>query len=106
MATVQKNIRESLHHLSTPEKARKQMRYFKTGKNQYGEGDVFLGVKVPDQRKISKTFYAECSLQDIDLLLSSKIHELRLTALFILVLQYQKSKSETQREQIVSFYLH
>jgi 3-methyladenine DNA glycosylase AlkD len=106
MENVRDRIQSSLKKYGNPEKAKQQMRFFKTGKNEYGEGDVFMGVKVPDQRKISKTFYAECSLQDIDVLLNSKIHETRLTALFILVLQYQKSKSEAKREQIVSFYLH
>ncbi len=62
--------------------------FFKTGKGEYGEGDVFLGIKVPILRKISKKYYNEISLKDTEKLLKNKYHEVRLCSLFILILKY------------------
>ena len=87
----------------TPEKAKASAWFFKTGVGQYGHGDTFAGVTVPEQRTIAKQF-ANLPLTELDGLLASKIHECRLTALLILVAQYQKSDAAT-REQIVHFYL-
>lgn len=89
--------------LADPEKAAILSRFFKTGKGQYGEGDIFLGVMVPGQRRIAKK-YETLSLKDIRKLLSSKIHEHRLVALIILVNQYKKG-DEHDRDKIVDFYL-
>lgn len=89
--------------LADPEKAAILSRFFKTGKGQYGEGDIFLGVMVPGQRRIAKK-YAALSLKDIRKLLASKVHEHRLVALIILVNQYKKG-DEHDRDKIVDFYL-
>lgn len=81
--------------------------FFKTGKGQYGEGDVFLGITVPEQRRIAKK-YTLLTLKQIKELLQSKIHEHRLTALLILVEQYKlafKMKKAKQQKVIVDFYL-
>ncbi|MCX6779908.1 MAG: DNA alkylation repair protein [Candidatus Magasanikbacteria bacterium] len=78
-------------------------RFFKTGKGQYGEGDVFLGIYVPIQRSIAKK-YETLKLKDIEILLQSKIHEHRTGALFILTAQYKKSDDKT-KEKIFKFYL-
>ena len=78
-------------------------RFFKTGKGEYGEGDIFLGIKVPIQRRIAKTF-SDLSLKEVEELLISKIHEERLISLFILIHQFERG-NEIQRETIYNFYL-
>jgi 3-methyladenine DNA glycosylase AlkD len=88
---------------SDPVRAEKLSGFFKTGKGEYGEGDVFLGIKVPEQRKLAKK-YSGLTLTEIQGLLSSKFHEYRLTSLFILVDKYRRSDDDVKRE-IVEFYL-
>lgn len=80
------------------------MRFFKAGKGEYAEGDRFVGVTVPNQRRIARQ-YADLSLSGIRTLLKSAIHEHRLTGLFILVGQFQKSKDVDERTQLKDFYL-
>lgn len=104
--TIVKEIQESLAVLSIPEKAAFFPRFFKTGKGEYGEGDLFLGVKVPDQRAVAKEYYTKISLQDLSILLSSKYHEHRLTALFMLISKFEKAKEKSAKEEIVEFYLN
>ncbi len=77
--------------------------FFKTGKGQYGEGDIFLGIKVPIQRIVAKK-YEHLSLAELSELLNDKIHEHRLTALLILIKQYEKADSRGKKE-IAQFYL-
>lgn len=98
-------LKSTLQDLSDEEKAKIMMRFFKTGKGEYGEGDIFLGISVPNQRLIAKEFYQQVSLNDIKNLLNSDIHECRLTALLMLVLKYEKSKDEQIRKDIIDFYL-
>jgi len=96
-------VERALKLLGTPEKAKSSAWFFKTGVGQYGHGDVFAGVTVPEQRKVARQF-RDLPLTEIDKLLASKIHECRLTALLVLVGQYQKADAAT-RERIVEFYL-
>jgi 3-methyladenine DNA glycosylase AlkD len=97
------SLTKDLQKLRNPEKAKILSRFFKTGKGEYGEGDVFLGIPVPEQRKIAKK-YPDLSLTNIQKLLSSRIHEHRLIALLILILKYKKTDA-TGRGEIVDFYL-
>jgi len=103
MANDLKNLKEELQEIQDPEKAKILLKFFKTGKGQYGEGDIFLGIKVPQQRKIAKK-YSGIPLDDIGELLKSNIHEFRMTSLLILVLKYKKEDFNGQKE-IVDFYL-
>lgn len=97
------SIRQALKAVSSPERAKASQRYFKTDPGEYGEGDVFIGVSVPDQRKIAKKYYS-LPLLEVERLLTSKIHEERLTAIFIMVEQFKKG-DDTVRKQIYDFYL-
>ena len=88
---------------ATPEKAQGSQRFFKTGPGQYGEGYVFIGVTVPEQRKVAKQF-GGMPLVEVESLLHSRIHEERLTALLILVGQFKRG-NETQQKAIYDLYL-
>jgi hypothetical protein len=76
--------------LADPVRAIGTSRFFKCGKGQYGEGDIFIGITVPTLRTLSKT-YKTLALRDIDTLMISPIHEHRVVALFILTIQYEKA---------------
>jgi 3-methyladenine DNA glycosylase AlkD len=94
-----------LKSLGNPERAKASQRYFKTGKGQYAEGDIFLGITVPVQREVAKR-YANISMEDLQTLLNSKIHENRFVALVILLDKYKKSKkNHVERMRIFQFYL-
>lgn len=98
-------LRNELRSLANPEKAIILQRFFKTGKGQYGEGDVFLGITVPQSRTIAKK-YLSLSPEEIKQLLQSKIHEERLIALLILVENFRKSKKDRSKQRrIYEFYL-
>lgn len=79
------------------------VRFFKTGKGEYGEGDVFLGLTVPQSRVISKEFL-NLPFEELKTLLESKYHEARLVALHILTYRFQKS-DEKEQKKIYEFYL-
>lgn len=97
------DLEKELQKQKNPKKAKFLSGFFKTGKGQYGEGDIFLGITVPKQRIVAKKF-ADLDFVDIEKLLKNKIHEYRLTALMLLVYKYQKS-DQIQKERIARFYL-
>lgn len=98
------NWQAELKGIANEDKIKDLSRFFKTGKGEYGEGDVFAGIKVPDNRKVA-TKYGDASLEDIETMLHSEIHEYRLSALLALVSKYKKVKEDAEKEEIVYFYL-
>lgn len=101
--TVQ-NIKAKLKQQENKEKAKILQRFFKTGPGEYGEGDLFLGVKVPVLRKLAKK-YDGITIPQVKRLLTSAIHEERLLALFIFVGKYQKG-DEAVKKEIYDLYLN
>lgn len=99
------NLKEELEKKASSEISQNYQRFFKTGKDQYAEHDIFLGISVPEQRKLAKKYFSQISLSEIVFLLREEIHEFRLTALFLLVYRYQKSQSDSERELIAETYL-
>jgi 3-methyladenine DNA glycosylase AlkD len=98
-----KELRTELKKAADKEQAVNLQRFFQTGKGEYGEGDKFYGIKVPVQRRVAKN-HRDTSLEDIQELLNSPVHEERLVSLFILVDHYTKSDDET-KENVFRFYL-
>src|SRR3712207_4824763 len=96
-------LRKELKSMADPDKAAILQRFFKTGPGHYGEGDIFIGVMVPQSRKVAKKF-SQLPLEEVSILLYSRIHEERLVALLILVWRYSTS-SNREKEEIVKFYL-
>ena len=87
------------------DKANILARFFKTGPGQYGEGDVFIGVMVPQVRQVANRFYQQINLTEIKKLLNNKVHEVRLLGLLILVRQYGHAKEEKAKKIIFDFYI-
>jgi len=96
-------LNNELNKKANPEKAKILQRFFKTQKGQYGEGDIFLGLTVPEERKIAKEFI-QLTIKEIKTLLNSNIHEKRSIAILILIEQYKKS-SPHEKEIIFDFYI-
>jgi 3-methyladenine DNA glycosylase AlkD len=96
-------LKKEFLRLADPIKAKQEQRFFKTGPGEYAAGDKFIGVSVPEQRKLAKKYH-DLPLNDVWLLLESPIHEYRLTALFILCLRFNK-KDERLKKEIVDGYL-
>lgn len=98
------NVRTLLFDQADPEKAAFFPSFFKTGPGEYGEGDKFIGVTVPKQRKLAKK-YRELELAEVEKLLYDEYHECRLTGLLILTGKYEKSKTVEDKEKYNQFYL-
>jgi len=98
-----KILQKELKTKSSLKRAQSTMRFFKTGKGQYGEGDHFIGVSVPEIRTLVKK-YPDVSLPEIKFLLLSPIHEERALGLFLLVEQFKKA-DEGKKKKIFHFYL-
>jgi len=99
-----KEVEQALEFLADSKRKAQTSRFFKTQQGQYGEGDIFIGVSVPDQRKIAQALYQRLPLKQLSVLLSSPIHEMRSCALFILVRKYEKAKGPDERKELATFY--
>ncbi len=97
-------LKEDLKELVDTEKADFLPKFFQAYPGGYGEGDEFIGVSVPDQRKVSKKYYRKLSLTAVEGLLQEPVHEYRLTALFIMIHKFERGSGE-EREEIVNLYL-
>lgn len=103
------NAQEELLSLKNDTEAKHLMRFFKTGKGEYGEGDKFLGIRVPITRSIVKKYYKTISLEELKKMLQSSYHEIRLCALLIMVELYRTPSKNPylgcQKEDILNLYL-
>jgi len=100
-----KRIISELEQAADPEKAAFFPHFFKAVPGGYGEGDRFIGVQVPIQRKIARKYFKDIPLQEAERLLQEPVHECRLTALFILCLRYEKARTEKGKTELVDLYL-
>jgi len=99
-----REVKKELQKFSNTKQAKLLQRFFKTEKGEYGEGDVFLGIKVPIQRIVAKK-YQHIPITEVGKLLHSKIHEHRLVALLILMGKYKKADGDAEKKKIFDFYL-
>jgi 3-methyladenine DNA glycosylase AlkD len=97
-------VTKAIQSLASPTQARHLQRFFKTSKGEYGYGDVFLGITVPQIRKIANE-YKDLTLPQIDKLMASKFHEVRFCGLVILTLQFKSSSESIVHKKIFDFYL-
>lgn len=97
-------VKAALAAFATRDRASALSRFFKTGPGQYGEGDLFIGVTVPQSRAVAKQF-ASLPLSEIHELAQSPIHEHRHCALVILVNRFQRAKSTETKDELFAFYL-
>jgi 3-methyladenine DNA glycosylase AlkD len=97
-------LREKLQKLGNKEKAEVLQRFFKTRPGEYGEGDVFLGIQVPQLRKLAKQ-YKSIAVAEVTQLLVSPVHEERLLALLLCVYAYAKG-DEVKKKEIYTAYLN
>lgn len=93
-----------LRNAAQPEKIKIFTSFFKTGKGEYGEGDIFIGLTVPFNRAIAR-HYSNAPLETIGLMLKHEIHEFRLSGFLALVERFKKCKSAEERKSITEFYV-
>ena len=96
-------VKKELARFKNSQKAKIYQRFFKTGPGQYGEGDVFWGLSVPQKNQAIKGYF-DLPLDEIQKLLNDNVHEVRMAGTSILVWQFQKA-DEKKRKKLVSFYL-
>ncbi|PIN90440.1 DNA alkylation repair protein [Candidatus Pacearchaeota archaeon CG10_big_fil_rev_8_21_14_0_10_35_13] len=98
-----KQVIKELKSLKDKKHAILLQRFFKTGKGEYGEGDKFLGITVPEQRKIVRKYWNDTTIEELEEMLTNEYHEIRLTALLMLTARYEKKNEE--RKKIKELYL-
>lgn len=94
-----------LYGLASNERAASTKRFFKINPGGYAEKDIFIGVKVPDIKMLARKVFKHSSMEEIYCLLSSKIHEERHLALFILAEKFQRAKNKEEAEEVFNFYI-
>jgi len=99
-----KSILDKLFLFKNPEKAKHSYKFFKAGPGEYGEGDEFLGIKVPDQRKVAKK-YRNLPVAEIEKLLQNEFHEVRLTAVMLMTYKVEKGGLD-ELEEMTRLYLN
>ena len=99
------DVVKELECLKNSEKIKVFKRFFKTNEGEYGYGDMFWGISVPQVRGISKRYFLDISFDEIKVLINHRIHEIRLAGYLILTYQYEKSENE-RRKDIFDFYLN
>lgn len=99
------SVKNDLLFLSNPEKATTKAKYFKNGKGEYAEGDVFIGLTNPEVHQVCKHYRDLVNLEDIEILIKDEIHEIRFAALTLLVLKYKKLKKLDEKADYVALYL-
>lgn len=98
-------IKQDLRNNIDATKAAFFPRFFKTGKGQYGEGDIFWGITIPKLRSAISKYFKDTTLDDIQHLILDPVHEVRIAAIFILVNQFTKAKDQAKQKEIYDFYL-
>jgi len=98
------NLIKDLHALARKGRSADLAHFYKTGPGEYGEGDVFIGVIVPDTRLVAKK-YIDLPFAELEKVINSPIHEERLCGLIILTLRYKRDKDEQSRKKIFHFYM-
>jgi 3-methyladenine DNA glycosylase AlkD len=99
-----KDIEKDLLSHANKKKIPVHQRFFKTGKGEYGENDIFIGVNLPSQRIVARKYYDKLNLNKLRKLLTSPVHEHRLTSLIILNIKYKKC-DDAGKKKIFDFYL-
>jgi 3-methyladenine DNA glycosylase AlkD len=97
-------VQRDIQALSNRGRAHDLQKFFQTAPGQYGEGDVFLGLTVPQVRTVAKEYKA-ISLHEVEALVRSKFHEVRLCGLVILTLQYKGAKERKEKKKIFDLYM-
>jgi 3-methyladenine DNA glycosylase AlkD len=98
------NAKKEIEKIANPERAKLCQRFFRTGKGEYGEGDVFLGIAVPKIREIVRACWKQTKIKNIKSLINSKFHEERLAGLLILIEKFKKA-DDKERKEIFEIYL-
>jgi len=104
MSDIGDDLLNDLHALATNSRIENASRYHKTGPGQYGEGDRFIGVCLPDIRKVAKT-YIDMPFVKLEEIINSPIHEERLCGLVILTLRYNRDLDQQSRKKLFTFYM-
>ncbi|MCH5346752.1 MAG: DNA alkylation repair protein [Muribaculaceae bacterium] len=107
MTSIGKEIEQRLHKAGDETQAKHLMRFFKTGPGQYGEGDRFLGIRVPVTRALVREYRTKVETDDVLYLVKSRFHEVRLAGLLLLIEIYNRAKRrhDMSQREIVDIYL-